>query len=357
MEIQIVPAPPEARKTPPDNVLDLEFGSTFTNHMFLMEWEQGVGWHKARIEKYQPLCLDPAAIIFHYGHEAFEGLKAYQASHGRSVMFRPQQNFKRLNRTTQRLGLPEIDEEFALDALKQLIRQDIAWIPKEEGASLYIRPTLIATEATLSLRQSHRYLFYIILSPVGPFYARNAGPVRILVSEDYVRATPGGVGDVKTAGNYAASNLAQIEAKAKGFSQVLWLDALERLYVEEVGSMNIFFVIENEVITPQLSGTILPGITRDSVLQLSRSWGLKTVERKLSIEEVVASIENGKLTEIFGTGTAAVITPVSFLSYRDQEYAIQNGGIGPIAQRFLETLSGIQSGKIDDPFQWLEAID
>ncbi len=356
MDIQIIPVPSEDRKTPPENIAGIEFGSQFTNHMFLMNWEPDAGWHNARIHKYQPLALDPAAIILHYGHEAFEGLKAYATVGGNPTLFRPQKNFARLNQTSHRIGLPKIDEDFALEALKLLLRQDRDWIPKEAGSSLYIRPTLIATEATLNLRKSNYFLFYIILSPVGSFYEKGAAPVKITVSENYTRAATGGVGGVKTAGNYAASNLAQMEAKEQGFSQVLWLDGKEQRYVEEVGSMNIFFVIDDEIVTPELTGSILPGVTRDSVLQLSRSWGMKTTERRISIEEVIEKIENGSLTEMFGAGTAAVISPVGVLQYQGKDYVIQDD-IGPMAERFYDEVTGIQYGKTNDPFHWLEPID
>ncbi|MBF0276570.1 MAG: branched-chain amino acid aminotransferase [SAR324 cluster bacterium] len=355
MNIQINPVSPESRKNPPESLEGIEFGSHFTNHMFLMNWEPDGGWQNARIEQYQALSLDPAAIVLHYGHEAFEGLKAYLTVSGNHVLFRPRKNFERLQQTSRRIGLPEIDADFGLEALKLLLQQDKDWIPNEPGCSLYVRPNLIATEPALSLKKSEYFLFYIILSPVGSFYAKGFAPVRIKVSEDYTRAAAGGIGGVKTAGNYAASNLAQIEAKKEGFSQVLWLDGKEQRYVEEVGSMNIFFVIDDEIVTPQLTGSILPGITRDSVLQLSRNWGLKTTERRITIEEVIEGIENGRLTEIFGAGTAAVISPVGVLQYKGKEYVIQDD-IGPMAERFYDEVTGIQYGKTNDPFQWLEPI-
>ncbi len=356
MEIKITPISPEERQSPLEDISNIVFGSQFTNHMFLMEWDQGRGWHDARIEKYHALTLEPSAIIFHYGQEAFEGLKAYCTVGGKYVLFRPEQNFARLNKTARRMCLPELDEQFALKALKQLIEQDIDWIPKAEGTSLYVRPTIIATEPALGLKQSASFLFFIILCPVGPYYSEGFNPVKIIVSEEYTRAAPGGVGEAKTAGNYAASNLAEKEAKESGFTQVLWLDAVERRYVEEVGSMNIFFVINDEIVTPQLTGTILPGITRDSVLQVGKHWGLTMTERKISIDEVIESIENGSLSEIFGSGTAAVVSPVGELHYRGKKYVIKDGKTGPFARRFFDEIVGIQYGKVKDPFQWLEPI-
>ncbi|MBF0287698.1 MAG: branched-chain amino acid aminotransferase [SAR324 cluster bacterium] len=356
MEIKITPVAPEERQIPPEDISNIVFGSQFTNHMFLMEWDKNVGWHDARIEKYHSLTLEPSAIIFHYGQEAFEGLKAYCTVDGKYVLFRPEQNFARFNKTARRMCLPELDQAFALRALKRLLEQDIEWIPKAEGTSLYIRPTIIATEPALGLKQSASFLFFIILCPVGPYYSEGFNPVKIIVSEEYTRAAPGGVGEAKTAGNYAASNLAEKKAKEHGFTQVLWLDAVERRYVEEVGSMNIFFVIDDEIITPQLTGTILPGITRDSVLQVGKHWGLTMTERRISIEEVMEAVENGALTEIFGSGTAAVISPVGELHYHGKKYIIKDGKTGPCARRFFDEIVGIQYGKVEDPFRWLEPV-
>ncbi|MBF0280252.1 MAG: branched-chain amino acid aminotransferase [SAR324 cluster bacterium] len=356
MEIKINPVPPEKRKVPPKDVSNIVFGTQFTNHMFMMEWDKDVGWHDARIEQYQPITLEPSAIIFHYGQEAFEGLKAYWSSNSRYVLFRPEQNFARMNRTAERMCLPKLDEKFVLDALKQLIRLDIDWIPKEEGTSLYIRPTIIATEPALGLKPSSSFLFFIILCPVGPYYPEGFNPVKIYVSEKYTRAAPGGVGEAKTSGNYAASNLAEKESKERGFTQVLWLDSVERRYVEEVGSMNIFFVINDEIVTPELVGTILPGITRNSVLQLANHWGLKVSERRISIDEVVQSIKDKSLTEIFGAGTAAVISPVGELHFQGENYQIGGGKTGPVAHRLFDELMGIQYGLVQDSFQWIEPI-
>lgn len=356
MDLQLNLVPPSQRKTPPQTMKGVTFGSIFTDHMFVMNWEASRGWYSAKIEAYQAITLEPSAIIFHYGQEVFEGMKAYHTAGGKDVLFRPQKNFERFNKSSKRMCLPEIDGDFVLTCLKELLKVEQNWIPHEEGASLYIRPTLIGTQPALGLRVSSTFLFFIIMCPVASYYPEGFNPVKIVVSETYTRAAPGGVGEAKTAGNYAASSLAEKEAKENGFTQVLWLDAVERKYVEEVGSMNIFFVIDDEIITPALTGTILPGITRMSVLELGKRWGLKMVERRISIEEIVKAHENGRLREVFGSGTAAVISPVGSLSYRDKNYLISEGKTGPVAQRFFDEIVGIQYGRKEDPFQWIVPI-
>jgi branched-chain amino acid aminotransferase len=295
-------------------------------------------------------------MVLHYAQMSFEGLKAYQTDSGEHVLFRPRENFKRMNRTSLRMCLPELDVEEVLTTLKKLLRLDSGWVPYEAGTSLYIRPTILATEEAIGLKVSSKYLFFIILSPVGPYYPQGFNPVKIMVSEKYVRAVPGGVGYAKTGGNYAASILAEKEAKELGYTQVLWLDAVERRYIEEVGSMNIFFLINEEIVTPQLTGSILPGITRMSVLELGKHWGLKVSERRVSIDEILKGLKDGSVTEIFGSGTAAVISPVGVLSYKGEEYQLGNGETGPITSRFYEQLTGIQYGKVADPFDWVESI-
>lgn len=350
--------PDQARKTPPQTLAGVTFGTIFTDHMLVMRWSsrQG-GWHSARIQPYQNLSMAPSTLVLHYGQSAFEGMKAYRSQDQQIRLFRPRLNFERLNRTAQRMCLPEIDVDFALQALQQLLRTDQNWVPNEPGTSLYIRPTLLATEEALGLKVSQEYLFFIILCPVGPYYPEGFNPVKIIVEQKYVRAAPGGVGEAKTAGNYAASNLAEKEAKAKGYTQVLWLDAVERRYVEEVGSMNIFFVMENEIVTPQLTGTILPGITRRSVLELGRYWGLPMVERRIPLDEVLEGLRQGTIKEVFGSGTAAVISPVGELSWQGESYQVGDGKTGPIAQRFFENFTGIQYGQLEDPFNWSEIIE
>ncbi len=356
MEINLELVPKERRKPKPDPKT-LGFGRYFTDHMFIMDYDRDRGWHNPRICPYQPLVLDPAAIVLHYAQTIFEGLKAYLGVDGRVRLFRPKDNMARMNRSARRMVMPEINETFALEALIELVRLEKEWIPSERGASLYIRPTMIGTQATLGVKPSCSYYYYVILSPVGAYYAEGFNPVKIYVTDRYVRAVPGGVGDVKTGGNYAASLMASEEAKAKGFTQVLWLDAKERRFVEEVGTMNIFFYFEDELVTPELTGSILPGITRDSVIKLARDWGIPVAERRISIEEVIEGIATGRLKECFGTGTAAVISPVGLLRYQDQEYVINGGQTGPLAQRLFNELTAYQYGEKEDPYGWIKIID
>ena len=266
MEVKLIKATPEQLKTPPVSMSGVVFGTQFSDHMFSMEWEDGKGWYNAEIKPYGPFMMEPSAMVLYYAQMAFEGLKVYRIDSGENVMFRPRENLKRMNRTSQRMCLPKLDVEEVLDALKQLLRLDSAWVPYESGTTLYIRPTIVATEAAIGLKVSSKYLFFIILSPVGPYYSQGFNPIKIMVSDKYVRAVPGGVGYAKTGGNYAASILAEKEAKEQGYTQVLWLDAVERRYIEEVGAMNIFFFFFYEIVTPQLTRSILPGITGLSVL-------------------------------------------------------------------------------------------
>ena len=356
MEVKFSARSAEQLKIPPASMSGVIFGTVFSDHMFCMEWEEGKGWYNAEIKPYGPLMLEPSSMVLHYAQMSFEGLKAYQTDSGEHVLFRPRENFKRMNRTSLRMCLPELDIEEVLTTLKKLLRLDSGWVPYEAGTSLYIRPTILATEEAIGLKVSSKYLFFIILSPVGPYYPQGFNPVKIMVSEKYVRAVPGGVGYAKTGGNYAASILAEKEAKELGYTQVLWLDAVERRYIEEVGSMNIFFLINEEIVTPQLTGSILPGITRMSVLELGKHWGLKVSERRVSIDEILKGLKDGSVTEIFGSGTAAVISPVGVLSYKGEECQVGNGETGPITSRFYEQLTGIQYGKVDDPFDWVESI-
>ncbi|WP_419659929.1 IlvE1: branched-chain amino acid aminotransferase [Desulfosarcina variabilis str. Montpellier] len=345
----------EQLKTKPDET-KLGFGTIFTDHMFNMDYSVEKGWHNPRIEPYAPLTMDPSTMVLHYGQGVFEGMKAYRNQQGGIQLFRPQENFKRINASNRKLCIPEIDEAFCLDALKQLLNVEKDWVPSEPGTSLYIRPTIIATDPFLGVRASHTYRFFIILSPVGAYYAEGFNPVKIMVSKDHVRAVRGGVGDTKTMGNYAASLLAGEQAHKAGYTQVLWLDAVELKYVEEVGSMNIFFVIDDEIITPMLSGSILPGITRDSVLALGKSWGLKVSERKISIDAVIDAHQSGHLKEIFGSGTAAVISPVGELKYGDTVITVGDGKVGPLAHKFFQAIQDIQYGIIDGPQGWIEKL-
>ena len=345
----------EHPKSKPDQT-KLGFGMIFTDHMFNMDYNPDQGWHDPRVEPYAPISMDPACMVLHYGQGVFEGLKAYRTAENRIQMFRPQENLKRINYSARKLCMPELDEDFVLEALKALLRTEQEWVPGAEGTSLYIRPTMIATDPFLGVRASHTYRFYIILSPVGAYYPEGFNPVKIMVTRDHVRAVRGGVGDTKTMGNYAASLLAGEVAHQAGYTQVLWLDGVEQKYVEEVGSMNIFFVIDNELITPMLSGSILPGITRNSVLQLAQRWGMKVSERKISIDEVVAAHTNGTLNEIFGSGTAAVISPVGELKYGDAALPIGEGKVGPVAQKFFDAIMDMQYGRAEDVMGWIEPV-
>src|SRR5690625_1034396 len=342
-------------KQKPDAILD--FGTMFTDHMFIMDYSGDKGWHDPRIVPYGDIKLDPAAMIFHYGQSVFEGLKAYVTPNGDVHLFRPEKNFARMNHSNERLCIPAIDEELALEALKQLVALEKEWIPTEEGTSLYIRPFIISTEPYLGVAPSQNYLFMIILSPVGAYYKEGINPVKIAVESKYVRAVKGGTGEAKTGGNYAASLMAQELVSDKGFAQVLWLDGVEKKYIEEVGSMNVFFKINGEVITPELTGSILPGVTRDSALKLLEHWDIPVTERRITIEELYEASQNGTLEEAFGTGTAAVISPIGQLMWEGKDLIINDGKTGEVAKRLYDTLTGIQYGKMEDPFDWITKID
>jgi len=352
MDIQMQKVDKDLMREQPDESA-LGFGQYFADHMFVMQYEKGRGWHDATIKGYQNFSLDPAANVLHYGQAIFEGLKAYRGKDNRILLFRPEDNLKRINVSAERMCMPTIPIADVLEGMKALLRLDKAWVPTTDGATLYIRPTMVATEAGLGVRPADHYLFYIISSPVGAYYAEGFNPVKIYVTDKYVRAVPGGVGHVKTAGNYAASIRAAVEAKEKGYTQVLWLDAVERKYIEEVGTSNIFFLIADELITPPLTGSILPGITRDSVLQLAKDWGVKVTERPISIDEVIAVNDSGALQEIFATGTAAVISPVGELNYQGRICTINHGKTGELSQRLFDEIQAIQHGFRDDPHGWV----
>jgi branched-chain amino acid aminotransferase len=353
LKIELTEASGRKALPPQDN---LGFGIYLSDHMFLMEYKKGIGWHSPRIMPYGNFSLDPAAACFHYGQAIFEGLKAYRGRDGRIRLFRAGDNMARLNRSAWRMCMPQIEEKDLLDAIKALIRIEERWVPDAKGTSLYIRPFMFATEAFLGVRPAKKYLLAVILSPVGAYYAEGFNPVRIFVTDKYVRAAVGGVGEAKTAGNYAASLMASEEAKKLGFTQVLWLDAAERRYVEEVGTMNIFFLLEDTLVTPALTGSILPGITRDSVLTLARDWGLKVNERSVAIDEVLEGITNGTLKECFGTGTAAVVSPVGSLYYKERDYPINEGETGSLSQRLFDEITGRQYGEREDTHGWVEAV-
>jgi len=335
---------------------NLVWGHSFTDYCFIMKYSKDNGWYDAKITKTQNLEIHPAAMVFHYGQTVFEGLKAYKNNKGEITLFRPNKNIERMNKSCKRLVMPEIPEDVFMQALKELVTLEKEWIPTGYGESLYIRPFMIATQPALGVKPSNEYLFVIILSPVGAYYPEGFKPVKILVEEHYVRAVKNGLGECKTAANYAASLLAAEEAKQKGFSQVLWLDAIERKYLEEVGTMNIFINFDDEIVTPELNGSILHGVTRDSVLTLLRDWGLNVSERKISIDEVWEKHKQGKLISAFGTGTAAIISPISHLSYKGETILINDGKVGELDQKLFNEISKIQYGLIEDKFNWIIKI-
>lgn len=343
------------KKQKPDSD-KLVFGKNFTDHMFIMDYTEGIGWHDPRIIPYQPLTLEPSCMVFHYGQTVFEGLKAYRTKNQKILLFRPQKNMQRLNQSNDRLCIPEIDEELAIEALNKLVDIDCDWVPSAEGTSLYIRPFIISTEPYLGVSPSKQYKFIIIMSPVGSYYKEGIAPVKIAVEQKYVRAVTGGTGTAKTGGNYAASLRAQEVATEKGYSQVLWLDGRENKYVEEVGSMNIFFKINGEVVTPALNGSILEGITRNSILQLLKHWNIPVTERRISMEEIYQAYRNGLLEEAFGTGTAAVISPIGEFLWQGEKAIINKGETGSLSQELYNTLTGIQSGTVEDPFGWVVEV-
>jgi len=342
-------------KPKPDDS-SLGFGTIFTDHMFNMDYNPDNGWHNPRIELYTAIEMDPATMVLHYGQAVFEGLKAYKTDSGTVQFFRPKDNFKRLNRSCGMLCIPEFDEGFVFDAMKQLIALEKDWIPSAPETSLYIRPTIIATDPFLGLRASYTYRFFIILSPVGAYYSEGFNPVKIWVTKNHVRAVRGGIGEAKAAGNYAASLYASEEAYKNGYTQVLWLDGVHQKYIEEVGSMNIFFVIDDELVTPMLNGSILPGITRDSVITMAKKWNIKVSERQISMDDLIDAHDSGKLQEIFGSGTAAVISPVGEMKYGDRVINIEGGKVGPIANRLYQAITDIQYGKAEDAMGWIEEV-
>lgn len=343
-------------KAKPTDESNLGFGKIFTDHMFLMNYTEGKGWHDPRIVPYGPIALDPSAMVLHYGQEVFEGLKAYRNVNGGINLFRPDKNMARLNVSNERLCIPAIDEEFCVEALKKLVEVEQDWVPHSEGTSLYLRPFIFSTDAHLGVHPAQELLYVVICSPVGAYYPEGLNPVKIYVEENYVRAVKGGMGFTKTGGNYAASLKAQDEAEKQKYTQVLWLDGVERKYIEEVGTMNVFFVIDDEVITPSLQGSILGGITRMSTIELLKSWGYKVSERRLSIDEVMQAYDEGRLKESFGTGTAAVISPIGELKCGEKIMTINNGEIGEISQKLYDNLTGIQWGKVEDKMNWVVPV-
>ena len=335
----------------------LKFGAEFADHMFLMEHTKEEGWHDGKVMAYGHICLEPAAAVFHYAQECFEGLKAYKSKDGRVLLFRPGMNAKRLNVSAVRLCMPPVDEELFVEAIKTLVRTDKDWIPEKEGTSLYIRPFIAATEPFLGVRAAEQFMFVIILCPVGPYYEGGLSPTRLLVEDEYVRAALGGTGFTKAGGNYGAALKAQEKAHSHGCEQVLWLDTAERRYVEEIGTSNAFFVFGDEIITPPAGGTILPGVTRDSIIALLKKWGNKVTERRISIDEVLEGVKTGTLSEMFATGTAAVISPVGELIWKGEKTVIGGGSIGGLAQKLYDELYGIQTGEVEDHMGWTVEVE
>jgi len=336
---------------------ELGFGVHFSDHMLVMDYNLDQGWHGARIEPYGPIQIDPSMMALHYGQAIFEGMKAFRASDGNINLFRARDHFNRFNNSARRVCIPEPDVEELLAGLKKLLEIDQQWVPSEHGTALYIRPFIFATDQFLGVRPSHTYKLMIILSPVGAYYAEGFNPVKIMVEDKYVRAVRGGIGAIKTPGNYAASLLAAVKAQEKGFTQVLWLDAHELKWLEEVGTMNIMVKIGDEVITPPLNGSILPGITRDSTIKILRNWNIPLMEKQISIDEVMQAGSDGTLEEMFGTGTAAIISPVGSIHYKGSSVIINSGNVGELSQKLFDEITAIQYGSKDDAYNWIDTID
>ncbi|OQY19698.1 MAG: branched chain amino acid aminotransferase [Desulfobacteraceae bacterium 4572_35.1] len=354
MDIKILPV--NETKQPVKDESHLVFGKEFTNRMFIMEFDRDKGWHSPRIQQYGPFSLDPAALVLHYAQEIFEGLKAFRRPDGSIALFRPRDNFERFNLSAERMCMPQLDVDFCLRSLNELLKLEQDWVPHTEGTSLYIRPTMIATEPVLGVKPADSYLFYIILSPVAAYYKGGLSPVKIWVSDEYARVPSGGTGEAKTGGNYASSLYASTLASEKGYDQVLWLDSVERKYVEEVGSMNICFLYDGKIVTSPLCGSILNGITRRSILTLVDEFGYEIEERALSIDEILDGSENGRLTEAFGTGTAAVVSPVGQFTYKGRNVLLGNGKAGELTMKLYDTLTGIQYGRIEDKHNWVKML-
>ena len=352
MDIKITKVAPEKMKPKPTDESKLGFGQIFTDHFFIVEYETGKGWYNASIEPYRPLILDPAVMCLHYGQLIFEGMKAYRGKDGSVYLFRPGENIKRMNESAVRLCMQPVDEDLFMDALVKIVTVEKEWIPRGIGTSLYIRPTMIATETALGVHPSNKYLFYIIAGPVGAYYPEGFSPTKIYVSEEYARAVRGGVGYCKAAGNYAASLYASQKASDLGYTQVLWLDAIEMKYVEEVGTSNIFFLIGDELITPPLTGSILPGVTRDSIIRLAKDWKINISERQLSMDEILDAYTDGTLKDCFASGTAAIVSPVGQIYYKGREYVINDGKTGELTERLYNEILQIQYGEKEDPFGW-----
>lgn len=335
----------------------LGFGKIFTDHMFVMDYSREKGWHDARIVPFGNISIHPASTVLHYGSEIFEGLKAYRRADGVVQLFRPMENIRRMNASAERLCLPQIDENEAMHILKTFVSLEQDWTPSAPGTSLYLRPFMFGNDESLGVHAVHNARFMIIASPVGSYYPEGINPVKIMIEDKDVRAVRGGTGYAKCGGNYAASNRAGERAEQKGYTQVLWLDGVERRYIEEVGAMNVMFKINGEIVTPALTGSILPGITRKSCIELLKSEGYTVNERLLSIDELEAALKDGSLEEAWGCGTAAVVSPIGELAYKDEVFTVGGGKIGPVTQHLYDTLTGIQWGRIEDKFGWTETLD
>ena len=335
----------------------LGFGKIFTDHMFEMDYNEKDGWHNPTIRPVEDLPIHPATMFIHYGQAVFEGMKAFKQQSGDIVLFRADKHFERLNNSSRKICIPEIDVDFALEALKELINIDKDWIPEKQGESLYIRPFIYGADHFLGVKPAKEYKFVLLLSPVGAYYPEGFKPVKILVTDEYVRAVRKGLGDCKTPANYAASLLAGQSAVKKGFTQVLWLDGVEQKYIEEVGTMNIFINLKNEIVTPKLNGSILPGITRRSVIEILKEWKMNIVEREISIDEVVNAYDKGDLVGVFGTGTAAIISPVGWLTYKDKQMVLNDGKPGELDMKLFDEITSIQYGLKEDTHNWLIPVE
>lgn len=354
MKIEIIKTREPKQK--PKDESNLGFGKIFSDHMFIVEYDEGAGWHNARIKPVENLALHPASSVFHYGQEIFEGAKAYRREDGEIQVFRLLDNCKRMVNSAIRSSMPELDPEFQFEAILKLIDLDRDWVPHSEGTSLYLRPTMISSTPALGAHSAHNFIYFVLCSPSGSYYPNGMQPVRIRIEDHYARSVKGGMGRAKAGGNYAASFKATKEAQDAGFEQVLWLDGVYKKYVQEVGAMNIMFVLDGVIVTPELGDTILPGITRDSVLHLARELGYEVEERPVSVDEIYEAHAEGRLTESFGTGTAAVISPVGEYCYKDKSIILNNREIGPVAQRFYDLLTGIQFGTEEDKYKWTNVV-
>jgi len=335
----------------------LGFGKIFTDHMFEMDYSEKLGWHNPTIRPVEDLPVHPASMFIHYGQAVFEGLKAFRQQSGDVVLFRADKHFERLNNSSRKICIPEIDVDFAVEALKELINIDKDWIPTKHGESLYIRPFIYGVDPFLGVKPAKEFKFILLLSPVAAYYPEGFKPVKILVTDEYVRAVRKGLGDCKTPANYAASLMAGQTAIKKGFTQVLWLDGVEQKYIEEVGTMNIFINLKNEIVTPKLNGSILPGITRRSVIEILKEWNMNIVERNISINEVVDAYDNGELVGVFGTGTAAIISPVGWLTFKDKQMTLNDGQPGELDKKLFEELTSIHYGLKEDTHNWLIHVE